>query len=92
MSLPYNGGTNCFSSVVCPSVRSSVCMYVCPSRFHVRSVSFEPLVGFTNNSAQMSSMMKQCAERMFHLGRFKVKVIVQGLTLYDCIVCPLYIF
>ena len=42
--------------------------------FRVRSISFEALVGFSNNSAQMSSMMKQCAVQMFHQGRFKVKV------------------
>ena len=59
-----------FSSVVCLSVRLSVCL----SRFHVRSISFEPLVGFTNNFAQMSSMMRQCAVPMFDQGWFKVKV------------------
>ena len=31
----------------------------CMTVFHVRSISFEPLVGFTNNFAQMSSMMRQ---------------------------------
>jgi len=46
-----------FSSVVCPSVHQSVS----PSHFRVRSISFEPLVGFTNNFAQMSSMMRRCA-------------------------------
>ena len=38
-------------------------------------------MGFTNISAQMSSMMSQCAVLMFDQGR--VKVIVQGLTWYD---------
>jgi len=52
--------------------------------FCVRSIYFEPLVGFTNNSAQRSSMISRCALRMFDQGRFKVKVVVQGLTLYDC--------
>ena len=56
----------------CLSVRSSVC----PSCFHVRSISFEPLVGFTNNFAQMSSMMRRCAVCMFDQGRFKVKVTI----------------
>ena len=51
------------------SVRPSVCR----SRFRVRSISFEPLVGFTNNFAQMSSMMRRCAVPMFDQGRFKVK-------------------
>jgi len=46
------------------------CMTVC----RVPSISFEPLVGFTNHFAQMSSMMRQCAVPMFEQGRFKVKV------------------
>jgi len=41
---------------------------VCPSRFRVCSVSFEPLVALTNNSAQMSSMMSRCAVCMFDQG------------------------
>jgi len=60
--------------------------------FYVRSISFEPLVGFTNYFAQMSAMMGRCAVPMFDQGRFKVKVTVKDLTLYDCISCPLYIF
>jgi len=35
---------------VLPSLRPSVCLFV-------RSISFEPIVGFTNNSAPMSSLM-----------------------------------
>ena len=61
------------------------------THYCVRSISFEPLVGFTNNSAQISSMIR-CAVHMFDQGRFKVKVIVQYQTLYDCILCLLYIF
>jgi len=68
---------NYVSLSVHPSVRLS--------RFRVHPVSLEPLVGFTNNSAQMSSTMRRCAGLMFDQGWFKVKVIVQGLTLYDCI-------
>jgi len=41
---------------------------VCPSHFRVRSISFEPLVGFINNFAQMSSMMRRCAVPMFDQG------------------------
>jgi len=44
--------------------------------FRVRSISFEPLVGFANNFAQMSSMMRRCAVPMFDQGRFKVKVTI----------------
>ena len=62
---------------LCPSVRPSVC----PSN------SFEPLVGFTNNFAQMSSMMRRCAVPLFDQGRFKVKVTIKVLTLFDCISC-----
>ena len=51
-----------------PSVR--------PSHFCVRSISFEPLVGFSNNFAQMSSMMRGCAVPMFDQGRVKVKVTI----------------
>jgi len=70
---PHEMGTHIvLSSVVCPSVRLSVR----PSRFRVRPISFEPLVGFTNNFAQMSSMMRRCAVLMFDQGRLKVKVTV----------------
>ena len=61
---------------VCPSVRPSVRPSVCPSHFRVRSISFEPLVRFENNFAQMSSMMRRCAVSMFDQGRFKVKVTI----------------
>ena len=64
----------------------------CMTVFRVRSISFEPLVGFTKNFAQMSSMIRRCAMLMFDQGRFKVKVTVEDWTLYDCIWCPLYIF
>jgi len=37
--------------------------------FGVCSVSFEPLVGFTNYSAQMPSMMSRCAVQMFDQGQ-----------------------
>ena len=46
----------------------------CMTVFRVRSISFEPMEGFTNNFAQMSSMMRWCAVLMFDQGRFKVKV------------------
>jgi len=36
-----------------------------------RSVSFEPVVGFTNNSTQVLGMMSRCAVLMFDQGRFK---------------------
>jgi len=48
----------------------------CMTVFHVRSISFEPLVGFTNNFAQMSSMMRRCLVLMFDQGGFKVKVTI----------------
>jgi len=35
------------------AVRPSVYLSVCPSRLGVRSISFEPLVGCTNNSTQV---------------------------------------
>jgi len=44
--------------------------------FRVRSISFEPLVGFTNNFAQMSSTIKRRAVPTFDQGRFKVKVTI----------------
>jgi len=50
--------------------------------FLVRSISFESLVGFSNNMAQMSSMMRRYAVHMFGQGRFKDKVIVQGKTVF----------
>jgi len=63
----------------------------CVTVFHVGSISFEPLVGFTNYSAQMSRMLRWCAVPIFDKCLFKVKVTVEDLTLYDCIWCPLYI-
>jgi len=46
----------------------------CMTVFRVRSWSFEPLVGFTNNFPEMLAMMRRCAVPMFDKGRFKVKV------------------
>jgi len=48
----------------------------CITVFRVRSISFEPLVVFTNYFAHMSAMMGRCAVPMFDHGRFKVKVTV----------------
>ena len=76
MSPPIKWGDILFLALL--SVRPSVRLFVCPSRFRVHSISVETLVGFSNNFAQMSSIMSQCAVRMFDQGRFKVKVIVQG--------------
>ena len=42
--------------------------------FGVRSISFEPLVVFTNNFPEMLAMMRRCAVPMFDQGYFKVKV------------------
>ena len=75
-----------FSSVVC----LSVCPLVRPSVNCVRSISFEPLVGFTNNSAQMSSRIYD--ESMCSAYVWPRSVQGQGsrLTLLDCITCLLY--
>ena len=73
MSPPWNVCLSVRLSL-CPSVRLSICLSVCPSRLRVRSISFEPLVGFTNNFAKMSSMMRRCAVPRFDQGRFKVKI------------------
>ena len=43
----------------------------CMTVFRVRSISFEPIGGFTNIFVQMSSMMRRCAVPMFDQGRFK---------------------
>jgi len=59
MSPPMKWGDILFLAPL--SVCLSFCPSVCPSCFCVRSISFEPLVGFTNNFAQMSSMMRRCA-------------------------------
>jgi len=44
--------------------------------FGVRSMSFEPLVVYTNNFAPMSAIMRRCAMLMFDQGQLKVKVKV----------------
>jgi len=64
---------------VCPSVRLSVR----PSVYLSITLScllyiFWTLVGFSKNSAQISSVISRCAVRMFDQGWFKVKVKVQG--------------
>ena len=64
MSPPLTCGDIVFISIVCLSV--------CTVRFRVCSTSFEPLVGFTNNFAQMSSMMRLCAVPMFDQGRLTI--------------------
>ena len=46
-----------------------------------RSLSFEPLVRFTNNFPEMLAMLRLCAVPMFDQGRFKVK-IKHGMTLF----------
>jgi len=56
--------------------RSQSKIKYCMAVFGVRSISFEPLVGLTNNFAQMSSMMRRCAVPMFDQCLFKVKVTV----------------
>jgi len=48
----------------------------CMTVFRARSISLEPLVGFTTSFAQMSNMMRRCAVLMFDQGRFKVKVTI----------------
>jgi len=47
----------------------------CMTVFYVYSIYFEPLVGFTNNSEQISIMMSRCPLRIFAQGRVMVKVI-----------------
>jgi len=56
--------------------RSELKIKHCMTVFHVGSISFEPLVGFTNYSLQMSRMMRWCAVPMFDQCLFKVKVTV----------------
>jgi len=48
----------------------------CMTVFHVGSISFEPLVVFTNNFARMSAIMRRCEMLMFDQGQLKVKVKV----------------
>jgi len=47
---------------IVPPVRLSVRPSVCPSLFRVRSISFEPLVGFTNKSAHAKYDEMMCSE------------------------------
>jgi len=71
MSPNYKMGRHIvFRSAVCLSVRSSVHPSVTLS---CSLYIFRTLVGLTNNSAQMSSMISRYAVRMCDQGRFKVK-------------------
>ena len=54
--------------------RSQSTIIHCMTVFRDRSVSFEPLLGFTNSFAQMSAMMGRCAVPMFDQGWFKVRI------------------
>jgi len=51
----------------------------CMTVFHVGSISFEPLVGFTNYFPEMSSMMRRCAVPMFDKGQCKKSTIFSML-------------
>jgi len=87
---PLVGFTNHFAHMSCMMRRCAVPMFdqgrsrsrsqfkikYCMTVFRVRIISFEPLVGFTNNFAQMSSMVRRCAMPMFDQGRFRVKVTI----------------
>jgi len=42
--------------------------------FRVRSIYFENLVGFTNNFAQMSSMMRRCLTKVGSRSRSQSKI------------------
>jgi len=64
----------------------------CMTVFWVCSLSFEPLVGFTNNLPEMLAIITLCAVPMFDQGWFKVKVRIYDYTLYDCILSLLFIF
>jgi len=46
----------------------------CMTVFRVRSISFELLVGFTNNFPKMLAMITRCAVPMFDQGLVKVKI------------------
>jgi len=62
---------------VCSMSRSQFKIYHNMTVFGVRFISFESLVGFTNNFARMSAIMRRCAMLMFDQGQLKVKVKVQ---------------
>jgi len=44
--------------------------------FGFRFISFEALVGYTNNFARLSAIMRRCAMLMFDQGQLKVNVKV----------------
>ena len=72
MNVSYNETVQCLCLIKVGSrSRSQSKIKYCMTVFHVRSISFEPLVGFTNNFAQMSSMMRWCAVTMFDQGQGK---------------------
>ena len=62
------------------SSRSKFKIKHCMTVFWVCSLSFEPLVGFTNNFPEMLAMLGRCAVPMFDQGWFKVKV--KKLTIF----------
>ena len=52
--------------------------------FPLRSVTLEALEGFRRNLTQMLTRLRQCAEAMFQMAGFKVKVIPRGQRPYYC--------
>ena len=48
-----------------------------------RSVTLEPLEGFRRNLTQIYTKLRRCAEAMFWMAGFKVKVILRGQRPYD---------
>ena len=51
--------------------------------FPFRSVTFEALEGFWRNLTQMFTRLRRCAEAIFRMAGFKVKVILRGQWPYD---------
>ena len=75
MSSPVKWGNILFLAPlsVCLSVRLSV-RHAFVSALASTCISFKPLVGFTNNFAQMSRRIRRCAVLMFDQGRVKVTI------------------
>jgi len=73
-----------FLTKVDSRLRSEFKIKHCMTAFYVGSLSFEPLVGLTNNFPEMLAMMRRCAVPMFDQGRFKSRssISLKCLTTY----------
>jgi hypothetical protein len=59
--------------------------------FPFRSVTLEPREGFRRNLTQLFTTLRRCAEAMFRMAHFKVKVTLRVQASYNCVDIALHL-